>query len=62
LSWARGRRSVVTPSPSGAWRACPPSSRPDHLPEDARHALRARLEEAVRLYQTPTGLDLPKVA
>ncbi len=32
------------------------------LPEDARHALRARLTEAVRPYQTPTGLDFPGVS
>jgi SAM-dependent methyltransferase len=32
------------------------------LPEDARRALRARLTEAVRPYQTPTGLDFPGVS
>src|SRR6266498_1679614 len=32
------------------------------LPENAKRALRARLTEAVRPYQTPTGLDFPGVS
>jgi enediyne biosynthesis protein CalE5 len=32
------------------------------LPEDAMRQLRARLTEAVRPYQTPTGLDFPGVS
>ena len=32
------------------------------LPQDARRALRARLTEAVRPYQTPAGLDFPGVS
>jgi SAM-dependent methyltransferase len=32
------------------------------LPENARRQLRARLTEAVRPYQTPTGLDFPGVS
>jgi SAM-dependent methyltransferase len=32
------------------------------LPDDARRALRARLTDAVRPYQTPAGLDFPGVS
>lgn len=32
------------------------------LPENATQAIRARLQEAVRRYETPTGLELPGVA
>jgi enediyne biosynthesis protein CalE5 len=31
------------------------------LPDDARRTLRARLHEAVRAYETPTGLEFPGV-
>ena len=42
--------------------AGPLASRLAALPEPARHELRARLAEAVRPYQTPTGLDFPGVS
>jgi hypothetical protein len=32
------------------------------LPDDARRQLRARLAEATRPYQTPTGLEFPGVS
>jgi hypothetical protein len=32
------------------------------LPDPARRELRARLEEAVRPYQTPDGLEFPGLA
>jgi ubiquinone/menaquinone biosynthesis C-methylase UbiE len=42
--------------------AGPLAARLATLPEHARHQLRARLTEAVRPYQTRTGLDFPGVS
>jgi hypothetical protein len=42
--------------------AGPLAKRLGALPETARHRLRARLQVAVRPYQTPTGLDFPGVS
>jgi ubiquinone/menaquinone biosynthesis C-methylase UbiE len=42
--------------------AGPLANRLATLPEPARRQLRARLTEAVRPYQTPTGLDFPGVS
>ncbi len=39
--------------------AGPLATRLAALPEDGRRAVRARLREAVRPYETPTGLDFP---
>ena len=42
--------------------AGPLAKRLANLPENARHQLRARLTQAVRPYQTPTGLHFPGVS
>jgi hypothetical protein len=34
----------------------------DSLPEEATRAIRARVQEAVDPYRTPTGLDFPGVS
>ena len=47
-------------------RACalagPLAQRLASLPEDAAQAIRARAGEAISVYETPTGLEIPGVA